>query len=182
VIMLDRTADGYGWFVDPTPGDDSEFGPGTVKSPAHGHIDLLSVVAHELGHLLGYGESDGNDVTGEYLAPGVRHVPAAIPSPLAQGPASSNPASLSGVTPSLRMGLAPLSPQSPSSRSVASPAPHGAERGMLLADSGGLRRAVLPPRAVDSVLVDLGALPSLLNLDGQDLPSHKRARRPDALV
>ena len=25
VVTLDRTADGYGWFVDPTPGDDSEF-------------------------------------------------------------------------------------------------------------------------------------------------------------
>src|SRR5262249_60089919 len=82
VITLDRTADGYGWFIDPTPSSDSEFAPGVVNSPSGGHVDLLSVVAHELGHLLGYGEDDSNGVTGEYLAPGVRHVPvAAFPVP-----------------------------------------------------------------------------------------------------
>jgi hypothetical protein len=30
-----------------------------------------------MGHLLGYGEDNSNGVTGEYLAAGVRHVPAA---------------------------------------------------------------------------------------------------------
>jgi hypothetical protein len=78
VITLDRTADGYGWFIDPTPGDSSDFARGAVNSPASGHVDLLSVVAHELGHLLGYGEDDSASVTGEYLALGVRHVPIAI--------------------------------------------------------------------------------------------------------
>jgi hypothetical protein len=89
VITLDRTADGYGWFIDPTPGGDSEFGPDAVNSPAHGHVDLLSVISHEMGHLLGYGEDESNSVTGEYLAPGVRHVPAAAPS--ARGAVSALP-------------------------------------------------------------------------------------------
>jgi hypothetical protein len=34
VITLDRTADGHGWFIDPTPGNDSAFASNAVKSPA----------------------------------------------------------------------------------------------------------------------------------------------------
>jgi subtilisin-like proprotein convertase family protein len=60
-VSLDATADGWGWFIDPTPADNSEFAvpaggseldarPG---SPAFGHMDLLTVVEHELGHVLG---------------------------------------------------------------------------------------------------------------------------------
>ena len=96
VITLDRTADGYGWFVDPSPGSDSEFGPNAVNSPAAGHIDLLSVVAHEMGHLLGYGEENSDGVTGEYLAPGVRHVPAAAL--LTLSPRSGDLAAMSAAT------------------------------------------------------------------------------------
>ncbi len=79
VITLDRTADGYGWFIGSAPGNGSVFAPGAINSPASGHVDLLSVVAHEMGHLLGYGEDDSNGVTGEYLPLGVRRVPVAIP-------------------------------------------------------------------------------------------------------
>jgi hypothetical protein len=84
VVTLDATAAGYGWFVDPTPADDSEFGnvvslgelqagPG---SPAFGRIDLLTVVEHELGHVLGLGDLDPlaapHDLLSETLAVGVR--------------------------------------------------------------------------------------------------------------
>ena len=76
LILIDRDAAGYGWFVDSTPLDDREFEVG-VGSPASGLVDLLSVVTHELGHLLGYGhEHDGQDVMGEYLPVGNRRLPA----------------------------------------------------------------------------------------------------------
>src|SRR5262249_12116292 len=50
-IWLDDNAAGWGWFVDPTPGDDSD-----VTTPGNqgeqNRMDLLSVLEHELGHLL----------------------------------------------------------------------------------------------------------------------------------
>jgi hypothetical protein len=50
-IRIDDDAAGYGW-VDTTPGEDSEFRrPGDKR--VRGRMDLLSVVAHELGHLVG---------------------------------------------------------------------------------------------------------------------------------
>jgi hypothetical protein len=115
-------------------------------------------VAHELGHLLGYGEGIGNDVTGEYLAPGTRHVPVAALTPL--GLMASDPPSVSPVTPGLPMGMAPV-PQSTARRSVVSPSPHGAGRGRILPVSGGPRVTVLSAKLVDSVLSELGSPRSL---------------------
>jgi hypothetical protein len=80
VITLDRNGGGFGWFIDPTPADDSEFRSGALCGPAQGRIDLLSVVAHEMGHLLGFGHDDGSDVMLEALEAGVRHVP--VPKPM----------------------------------------------------------------------------------------------------
>jgi hypothetical protein len=77
-IYLDVNAAGYGWFVDSTPFDHSEF---TVESQlslialpesaAAGRIDLWTVILHELGHLAGY-EHEAEGVMEETLAPGVR--------------------------------------------------------------------------------------------------------------
>ncbi|MHC4618339.1 MAG: hypothetical protein ACYTEQ_11370 [Planctomycetota bacterium] len=59
-VLIDINAAGYGWFVDTTPYDDSEFDEysgqlqANPSSPASGDIDLLTVVMHELGHILGY--------------------------------------------------------------------------------------------------------------------------------
>jgi len=70
VITLDRDAAGWGWFVDLTPLNDSEFAlPGNQGE--QNRIDLLSVVMHELGHVLGHDhETDG--VMAESLSAGVR--------------------------------------------------------------------------------------------------------------
>ncbi len=72
-ITIDIDADQFGWFVDPTPGDDSEFG----GAPPAG-IDLLTAVMHEIGHFVGFDHDfagfDG--LMDETLAPGVRHLPA----------------------------------------------------------------------------------------------------------
>ena len=50
LIALDRTAAGWGWFVDPTPIDDDEFGK-TIAQDVADRIDLLTVLAHEIGHV-----------------------------------------------------------------------------------------------------------------------------------
>jgi hypothetical protein len=118
VITLDRTGDGCGWFIDPTPGDSSEFAPGAVNSPAQGRIDLLSVVAHEMGHMLGYGEDDSDTVTGEYLAPGVRHVPVAALPP--SGLTSTDPAAVIALRPNDSALIKPT-PSSVGRPSVVSP-------------------------------------------------------------
>lgn len=70
IILLDSNAAGWGWFVDPTPGDDSEFiTPGDQGEQRR--MDLLTVLMHEMGHVLGYGhEADG--VMEESLSAGER--------------------------------------------------------------------------------------------------------------
>lgn len=82
-ILLDDNANGYGWYVDATPADDSEFGvavaPHELKAnngAAAGRIDLLSVLMHEFGHVLGLGDLDASraphDLMTESLGAGIR--------------------------------------------------------------------------------------------------------------
>ena len=85
-LTLSPNADGYGWFVDPTPADNSEFPVQTAiglqavrGSPAAGRMDLLTAVLHEEGHALGLGDlnpsTNPNDVMTGTLAAGIRRLP-----------------------------------------------------------------------------------------------------------
>ena len=82
-VLIDSDAAGYGWFVDVSPASSGEFrvrldsnifgaAPG---SEAYGYMDLVTVVEHEVGHLLGFEHADagGFAVMQEALAPGVRY-------------------------------------------------------------------------------------------------------------
>ena len=79
VVWIDQGAAGFGWFVDPIPNDDDEFGLNSHESSygqAAERMDLLTVLAHELGHLLGFEHDTApGHLMSETLAPGVRLLP-----------------------------------------------------------------------------------------------------------
>ena len=71
-IWLDDNAAGWGWFVDPTSGDDLEFLLNGDQGEQN-HMDLLSAVMHEMGHVLGLEHSEHeDDLMFESLAAGER--------------------------------------------------------------------------------------------------------------
>jgi outer membrane protein OmpA-like peptidoglycan-associated protein/Ca2+-binding RTX toxin-like protein len=90
-IVIDRSAQGWGWFVDPTPNDNSEFAirlsrealAASPSSPAAGRMDLLTTVVHELGNAMGFPEDHGHDVMGMVLQAGERRVPTELRLPTA---------------------------------------------------------------------------------------------------
>jgi hypothetical protein len=87
-IWIDVDAAGYGWFVDETPAEDEEFALvralGELEASqgdAANQMDLLTVLAHELGHLLGHDDLDpvthAHDLMAATLGTGVRRMPTA---------------------------------------------------------------------------------------------------------
>ncbi len=61
-LYLDVDANGLGWYIDPTPWDNSEYSQtltdtayrATPDSAAYGHYDLLTTILHETAHLQGF--------------------------------------------------------------------------------------------------------------------------------
>ena len=72
-IWLDDNGAGWGWFVDPTPSDDSEFTTAGDQGEQN-RMDLLTVLEHELGHLIGH-EHEETGVMIDTLSAGTRRVP-----------------------------------------------------------------------------------------------------------
>jgi len=83
-IVIDSDAAGHGWFVDLSPADAREFTMSgeadtrvlTGTGAAATHMDLVTVMMHEMGHVLGFEHGDAKDfaVMGEDLDPGVRYL------------------------------------------------------------------------------------------------------------
>jgi hypothetical protein len=106
-ILIDSTAAGFGWSLDTAP-DALTASPyaaspyaasGAPESPG---MDLLTVVLHEMGHVLGMPDLPADDpadpLMDETLAPGVRRLPESVPvvvtgRPTPQGPGAPLPSS-----------------------------------------------------------------------------------------
>ena len=80
-IYIDANAAGYGWFIDTTPFDHSEFVYSSdltlialEDGPAANQIDLWTVIMHELGHILGVDHAV-EGVMQNTLDPGIRKLP-----------------------------------------------------------------------------------------------------------
>jgi hypothetical protein len=191
VIEIDRDAAGYGWYIDSAPSNDSSFGPGVVSSPARDHVDLLSVVCHELGHELGFEHDDGNDVMAESLAPGVRHVPIAIRVPgsalgppfaastpiISQYPVLLGPAPTGEAIMALDAALAGWSsPHEAMVEQVSAPViassalPQDGTAGAVLPALGPPRRVVIDAGSVDAVMGS-SSISTLLGYDGTGRPT-----------
>jgi hypothetical protein len=73
-VLIDFDGNGLGWFIDPTPNEDSEFRFGLMVNPKG--FDLLTVLEHEFGHILGFDDlpnaSYPADLMADTILPGVR--------------------------------------------------------------------------------------------------------------
>jgi large repetitive protein len=86
-VLIDASADGHGWFVDQTPFDSAEFANMVSDTRAFtdpdqaaaGHMDLLTVVMHEMGEQLGledqFGSDAQNGIMSAFLQDGERRIP-----------------------------------------------------------------------------------------------------------
>ena len=84
VIQIDHNAAGMGWFIDPTPASGNEFASrgnsgellAAKDSAAFGHVDLLTVLTHELGHAAGVADVHGgiSEIMEAELSTGVRRI------------------------------------------------------------------------------------------------------------
>jgi hypothetical protein len=84
MLFIDADGSGNGWFVDASPAESGEFAArverdvlaATPGSAAFGRMDLLTIVTHELGHLIGFDHDDAGRIAvmTEAVDPGVRYL------------------------------------------------------------------------------------------------------------
>lgn len=79
IIWIDDNAAGWGWFVDRTPKDNSEF-TRRGNQGEQNRVDLLTVLEHEIGHLLGNGH-EGDGVMQATLTAGTRQLVSPVSTP-----------------------------------------------------------------------------------------------------
>ena len=70
-IVIDVDGAGLGWFIDATPDDDIEF---NNAGPATGRYDLVTVIAHEFAHVLGFDHGEPGSLLDDTLVPGERRL------------------------------------------------------------------------------------------------------------
>jgi len=78
-ILIDIDAAGVGWLVDPEFRNrlESSHASSQSQSIASRRIDLLTVIAHEFGHILGLQHREGGGLMDDSITPGERRLPSA---------------------------------------------------------------------------------------------------------
>jgi hypothetical protein len=80
-VWIDANGDDQGWFIDATPSDNSEFLQLTdtifvgLSGAAAEGVDLVSVLAHEIGHMAGLQHGSSLSVMSSSIDAGVRLLP-----------------------------------------------------------------------------------------------------------
>jgi hypothetical protein len=164
-ITLDTNAAGHGWFIDYTPYLNEEWLPTSNPyewqakpgSDAEGKMDMLSVLLHEYGHVLGLEHTaDAHDFMSTTLQPGVRRLPSA--SELQQ--MANLVAQLKG-----EMGLTSTTPQQPDTPLPYTPLPASVGLAAFLASRQRRDTEVLQTSANGVTRHEIAANPKLTDAD-----------------